>query len=114
MFSLSVDLHEYDPDEVSVRSEDNYLIVEAKHNQTGSRATRDLCRRTNLPNGIDPTKLSSTLVCSAVSAQSHSQRLPNLDDDADVQRAVRSLQPRGCLRLSGVQSVSLVPTVSFI
>lgn len=61
MFSLSVDVHEYDPDEVSVRSEDNYLIVEAKHNQTGSRATRDLCRRTKLPNGIDPTKLSSTL-----------------------------------------------------
>ena len=63
-FSMSLDARKYDPAEVTVRSEDGCLVVEAKHteqNGSGLKVAREFQRRIQLPRDVDPAKLTSTL-----------------------------------------------------
>lgn len=63
MFRMSFDVHQYNPGDISVRSEDRCLVVEAKHsdNRNGNKVAREFCRRIQLPPAVDPEKLSSTM-----------------------------------------------------
>ena len=63
-FCMSFDARQYDPAEVAVRCEDGCLTVEAKHLEqdgSGSKVTREFQRRIQLPQDVDPAKLTSTL-----------------------------------------------------
>lgn len=66
LFRMSFDMRQYDPADINVRSENDCLVVEAKHVEDAaaggmSSTVRQFCRKIQLPSGIDPTKLSSTL-----------------------------------------------------
>jgi len=65
VFRMSFDARQYDPGEVAVRCEDGCLVVEAQHHEqdgsAGSKVTREFQRRIQLPQDVDPAKLTSTL-----------------------------------------------------
>jgi len=65
VFRMSFDARDYDPGEVAVRCEDGCLVVEAQHHEqdgsAGSKVTREFQRRIQLPQDVDPAKLTSTL-----------------------------------------------------
>ena len=62
-FELSLDTHEYRPDEIKVNVNGNMLSVEAKHEEKGENkfVSRQFARKYTLPEGCDPLKVSSNL-----------------------------------------------------
>ncbi len=62
-FELSLDTHEYRPDELKVNVEGNVLSVDAKHEEKGDNkfVSRQFSRKYTLPAGCEPHKVSSNL-----------------------------------------------------
>lgn len=62
-FRVSFDVSQFSPNEISVRTQDNKLIVHAKHEETGEgkNVSREFSRQIDLPKHVDPERLQSTL-----------------------------------------------------
>jgi len=62
-FQVSFDVSQFQPEEISVRTEEQKLIVNAKSDgkASGSSVSREFSRQIDIPKHVDPLKLSSTL-----------------------------------------------------
>jgi len=62
-FELSLDTHEYRPDELKVNVAGNTLTVEAKHEEKGENkfVSRQFSRKYTLPEGCEPHRVNSNL-----------------------------------------------------
>lgn len=63
-FKVSLDVQDFKPDEINVKTLDNAVIVEAKHEERRDEQgfiTRHFTRRYELPKDISLTQLESTL-----------------------------------------------------
>ena len=62
-FEVSLDTHDYRPDEIRVNVAGNTLSVEAKHEEKGDdkHVLRQFSRKYTLPKGCDAAKVSSNL-----------------------------------------------------
>jgi len=62
-FQVSFDVSQFKPEEISVRTEDQKLIVNAKSDSktSGSSVSREFSRQIDVPKHVDPLKLTSTL-----------------------------------------------------
>ena len=67
-FSVSFDVSQFKPEEIKVRTEDNKLIVHAKHDDIdgGRTSTREFSRQVDIPRHIDVHKLNSTMTSDGV------------------------------------------------
>lgn len=63
LFRVSFDVSQFQPHEISVRTQNQNLIVHAKHEETGSDKTvsREFSRQVVIPNNVNPETLRSTL-----------------------------------------------------
>ncbi|ESO02197.1 hypothetical protein HELRODRAFT_106514 [Helobdella robusta] len=63
VFRVSFDVSQFSPDEINVKTQDNKLIVQAKHEEKGGDKTisREFSRQVDIPSNVDPLKLQSTL-----------------------------------------------------
>ncbi|KAK7449150.1 hypothetical protein BaRGS_00040039 [Batillaria attramentaria] len=66
--SLRFDCKEFKPEEITVKTVDNRLMVEAKHTEEspGRKVYREFSRQYVLPDKIDPLTLNSTLAADGV------------------------------------------------
>lgn len=57
------DVHDYRPEEVTVKMDANKILVNAKHEEivSGSSVSREYSRTVNLPNEVDPMTLQCTM-----------------------------------------------------
>ena len=62
-FRVSFDVSEFQPNEINVRTQDQQLIVHAKHQgQSGSKSvSKEFSRQVDIPKDVDPNDLRSTL-----------------------------------------------------
>ena len=62
-FELSLDTHEYRPDELKVNVNGNVLTVDAKHEEKGDNrfVSRQFSRKYTLPGNCEPAKVVSNL-----------------------------------------------------
>ena len=62
-FRVSFDVSQFSPNEINVRTQENKLIVHAKHEETGGgkNVSREFSRQIDLPKHVDPERLQSTL-----------------------------------------------------
>jgi len=63
VFRVCFDVNQFNPEEISVRSLDGQLVVFARHEETviGKTSSREFSRKVDIPPGIDPQSLRSTL-----------------------------------------------------
>lgn len=63
VFRVCFDVAQFNPEEVSVRCLDGKLVVYARHEETqnGKMTSREFSRKVDIPPGIDPQSLRSTL-----------------------------------------------------
>ncbi|KAL3842497.1 hypothetical protein ACJMK2_020502 [Sinanodonta woodiana] len=61
--ALRFDVHDYKPEEITIKTVDTKLVVHAKHTEEspGKKVYREFTKQYLLPNKIDPLRLSSTL-----------------------------------------------------
>ncbi|ESP04168.1 hypothetical protein LOTGIDRAFT_69964, partial [Lottia gigantea] len=61
--SIRFDVSQFKPEEISVRTMDNKLMIQAKHTEEspGRKVYREFSKQYILPNKIDPVKLESIL-----------------------------------------------------
>ncbi len=62
-FRVSFDVSQFSPEEISVRTQDQKLLVHAKHEDTGDgkNVSREYSRQIDIPRHLDPEKLQCTL-----------------------------------------------------
>lgn len=63
-FRIALDVAQFAPDEITVKTVDNYVIVHAKHEERPDEhgfVSREFTRRYLLPDGIDPVTITSAL-----------------------------------------------------
>ena len=62
-FHVSFDVNQFKPDEISVRTQEQKLMVHAKHedNDGPSKVSREFSREVDVPQNVDPQKLQCTL-----------------------------------------------------
>ncbi len=62
-FRVTFDVSQFNPDEISVRTQDNKLIVYAKHEEVdkGRNVSREFSRQIDVPKYVDPNTLKSIL-----------------------------------------------------
>jgi HSP20 family molecular chaperone IbpA len=62
-FHVSFDVSQFDASEISVKTENQKLLVHAKHEETGSgrNVSREFSRQVDVPHHVDPNKLTCTL-----------------------------------------------------
>ncbi|KAL8563224.1 hypothetical protein ACOMHN_034748 [Nucella lapillus] len=63
VFKVLFDVHDYRPEEVSVRMDSSKVMVSARHEamQGGSSVSREFSRQVNIPPNIDPLTLQCTM-----------------------------------------------------
>lgn len=63
LFRVSFDVSQFEPHEISVRAQNQNLIVHAKHEETGSEknVSREFSRQVVIPSNVNPETLRSTL-----------------------------------------------------
>jgi len=63
VFRVCFDVGQFNPEEISVRSLEGRLVVYARHEETvnGKTTSREFSRKVDIPPGIDPQSLRSTL-----------------------------------------------------
>ena len=61
-FQVGFDVSQFKPEEISVRTENNKLIVNAKHEEksAGRNISRQFSRQVDIPSHVDPNKLACT------------------------------------------------------
>lgn len=85
-FRATVDLHDFRPEEISVKTVGSYIIVEAEHDERSdcfSVITRSYKRKFFLPDLYDITSVNSVVSCDGVLFLSASRR-----PDSTVERIV--------------------------
>lgn len=62
-FRVSFDVSQFTPEEISVRTQDQKLVVHAKHEESkdGKNVSREFSRQIDIPKDVEPEKLQSTL-----------------------------------------------------
>jgi crystallin alpha B len=63
-FQVVLDVQQFTPNEITVKTTDKYVIVEGKHEEKEDEhgyVSRHFVRRYNLPNGTDPNTIVSNL-----------------------------------------------------
>ncbi|XP_063225352.1 alpha-crystallin B chain-like [Bacillus rossius redtenbacheri] len=63
-FKVNVDVQQFRPEEIKVKTVDNCVVVEGKHEERKDEhgyITREFQRRYTLPDGVDPAAVTSTL-----------------------------------------------------
>lgn len=62
-FQVGFDVSQFSPEEISVRTQDGKIVVQAKHEETGvgKNVSREFSRTVDVPSHVDPEKLSCTL-----------------------------------------------------
>lgn len=62
-FHVSFDVDQFKPEEISVRTHEQKLLVHAKHedNDEGSKVSREFSREVDIPQNVDPHNLQCTL-----------------------------------------------------
>lgn len=63
-FQVNVDVQQFKPYEVTVRTLDNSVVIEGKHEERQDNhgfVSRQFCRRYTLPSGYDANKITSSL-----------------------------------------------------
>ena len=62
-FRVTFDVSQYSPNEITVRTQDNKLIVYAKHEESnqGRNVSREFSRQVDIPRYVDPNTLKSIL-----------------------------------------------------
>lgn len=63
VFKVLFDVHDYQPEEVSVKMDANKIMVSARHEATqgGSSVSREYSREVKIPNELDPMTLQCTM-----------------------------------------------------
>ncbi|KAK7098445.1 major egg antigen-like [Littorina saxatilis] len=63
VFKVLFDVHDYRPEEVSVKMDTNKIMVSARHEakQGGSSVSREFSREVKIPNDLDPLTLQCTM-----------------------------------------------------
>nr|CAD7202259.1 unnamed protein product [Timema douglasi] len=68
-FQVSLDVQQFKPEEISVKTVDNYIVVEGKHEERKDEhgfISRQFQRRYLLPEGVDPQAVTSKLTSDGV------------------------------------------------
>ncbi|CAG2059113.1 unnamed protein product, partial [Timema podura] len=63
-FKVNLDVQQFKPEEIKVKTVDNYIVVEGKHEERKDEhgfISREFQRRYLLPEGVDPQAVTSTL-----------------------------------------------------
>lgn len=98
-FQVSLDVQHYQPNEISVRTEKNTVVVVAKHEEKQDEfgyVARELTRRYELPEGFKPEDVTSTLFDSILTIKAPARKPTN---DATT-RQVPIQQQQGPIRLN--------------
>lgn len=98
-FRVSFDVSQFQPSEISVRTQNQKLHVHAKHEETGSgrNVSREFSRQVDVPHHVDPNKLVCTLsndgilqVEAQVSAPDYDRIRASAPDSPSNAQAMRS------------------------
>nr|CAD7438789.1 unnamed protein product [Timema bartmani] len=79
-FQVSLDVQQFKPEEITVKTIDNYIMVEGKHEERKDEhgfISRQFQRRYLLPQGVDPEAVTSTLSSDGVLSISAPKKLAN-------------------------------------
>ena len=105
-FRVSFDVSQFSPNEISVRTQENKLIVHAKHEETGEgkNVSREFSRQIDVPKHVDPERLQSTLSKDGILQVEAPVAAPSYDKiTADTAAPVRSMMgPLPPLQTSGL------------
>ncbi|CAG2064813.1 unnamed protein product [Timema podura] len=87
-FQVSLDVQQFKPEEIKVKTVDNYLVVEGKHEERKDEhgfISREFQRRYLLPEGVDPEAVTSTLSSDGVlSIAAPKKALPGIEKERTV------------------------------
>ena len=104
-FRVSFDVSQFSPNEINVRTQENKLIVHAKHEETGEgkNVSREFSRQIDLPKHVDPERLQSTLSKDGILQVEAPVAAPSYDRiTADTAAPVRSMAHLPPLQTSGL------------
>ncbi|CAN7948251.1 unnamed protein product [Ixodes pacificus] len=82
-FALRVDVRHFAPEEITVKTVDNCVVVHGKHeeksDETGSYVKREFTRRYVLPEDVDPHTVTSSLSAGGLLAVEAPRKTPKED-----------------------------------
>lgn len=99
-FQVCVDVQQFSPSEITVRTVDNSVIIEGKHEERQDHhgfISRQFCRRYILPSGYDPNSIVSELSSDGVLTVK--APIPKAIEDNKNERVV-AIQQTGPARLN--------------
>ncbi|CAN8000658.1 unnamed protein product [Ixodes hexagonus] len=87
-FALRVDCRHFAPEEITIKTVDNCVVVHGKHEEksddTGSYVKREFTRRYVLPDDVDPHTVTSTLSAGGLLAVEAPRKTPKNDANKPV------------------------------
>ncbi|XP_029827263.2 alpha-crystallin A chain [Ixodes scapularis] len=87
-FALRVDVRHFAPEEITVKTVDNCVVVHGKHeeksDETGSYVKREFTRRYVLPEDVDPHTVTSSLSAGGLLAVEAPRKTPKEDPNKPV------------------------------
>jgi len=98
-FQVSLDVQHYQPNEITVRTENNTVVVNAKHEEKQDEygyVSRELTRRYELPEGFKPEDVTSSLFDAVLTIKAPTRKAQSTD--ANIRQV--QIQQQGPIRLN--------------
>ncbi|XP_049791956.1 alpha-crystallin A chain-like [Schistocerca nitens] len=95
-FEVNLDVQQFKPDEVSVKMQDDFIVVEGKHEEREDEhgyISRNFVRRYKLPNNIDIDAVTSKLSSDGVLTIAAPKKVPSKDTKERVVPIVQTNKP---------------------
>ncbi|XP_047540669.1 protein lethal(2)essential for life-like [Vanessa atalanta] len=104
-FQVNLDVQHFNPEEISVKTTDNYVVVEGKHEEKKDDhgfVSRQFKRRYALPEGCNPelveSKLSSdgvlTITAPKTASESENERIVPISQTGPVRRKIHDTEEK--------------------
>nr|XP_029716682.1 protein lethal(2)essential for life-like [Aedes albopictus] len=88
-FQINLDIQQFTPDEITVRTVDDMVVVEGKHEEKQDEhgyVSRQFCRKYKLPNGYEPEDITSSISTDGVlTVTAPKKALPQKSEERIVQ-----------------------------
>ncbi|XP_058835627.1 protein lethal(2)essential for life-like [Topomyia yanbarensis] len=98
-FQVNIDVHQFKPEEISVKMANDYITVEGKHEEKQDEhgfVSRHFTRRYRLPDGHDADKVVSTLSSDGVlTIKAPKLALPESERTIPVERVKKLIKENG-------------------
>lgn len=86
-FKVNLDVQQFKPEEINVRLQDNFLVVEAKHEERQDKhgyVSRHFTRRYKLPDNVDVEKIKSSLSSDGVLSLTAPKKVPEAPGERSI------------------------------